>query len=689
MKKLFLAVCVVFCFGCFVTAKADVLTIEEAEQQASTPRPLVTTVEGMPDKNDLEAVRAFFKQRLKEVNVSDSSELGDLNKSNAMDIQHSADYIKALQEKKKSAFEKIYDEALKRLDKKDEGFSPDTIFYEEVKQNMQDVGGVLPDVPVVSVTLPNGKRVLAPAREHIPYLLTSYNILPTGLIEVDEEVVVISNGQKLKNGLVKVMEKSTRSRMGITKKLDVDLLSVSIDGKEVPYKLKEIGDNIVFAPKESYVLESGVYTYRFKYLLDRKLWYYKDFTEFYSDITSHYGLVITSANAIISVPDGKTFLSSASLSGVGSALSPERTVIARLNDNALGFASLLPMNAGEGMHLLVSLDKDVFISPDFGRRFAWFVTDWGDILFALLGFLAIFGSYHLSWKYLKENQSKSNARLRQNAALQRYVLDGVCDKRSFVAAILELMRLRVVDIIKENGEIALVKKSDKTKGLSWGQKKIMRALFGKNDTTIDVAEKNALKFKRAYLILQKNVKTLHTMTTLSINFGYLGFSLGMLLLSLYAISYIAINPLETGLILVSSVLVMMFYMWILIYPYRSKIKKYVFRTIGGIFIAFNVLLLSIYVHFWAACLIAAMSYAILVYTRLFSDKNGLIKGKIADLERLKRYLTDNAAQIATGIDFENRQATVFALGLEKLYPKNTRNQNVYRLDAAQKLIEKL
>ena len=133
----------------------------------------------------------------------------------------------------------------------------------------------------------------------------------------------------------------------------------------------------------------------------------------------------------------------------------------------------------------------------------------------------------------------------------------------------------------------------------------------------------------------------------------------------------------------------MFYMWILAYPYRSKIKKYVFRTIGGIFIAFNVLLLSIYVHFWAACLIAAMSYAILVYTRLFSDKNGLIKGKIADLERLKRYLTDNAAQIATGIDFENRQAAVFALGLEKLYPKNTRNQNVYRLDTAQKLIEKL
>ncbi|MBP5614949.1 MAG: hypothetical protein J6X42_00115, partial [Alphaproteobacteria bacterium] len=163
----------------------------------------------------------------------------------------------------------------------------------------------------------------------------------------------------------------------------------------------------------------------------------------------------------------------------------------------------------------------------------------------------------------------------------------------------------------------------------------------------------------------------------------------MLILSLYAISYIAINPVEIGLILVTSVLTMMFYMWIFDYRYQSKVKKYVFRIIAGFFVCFNIALLSIYIHFWAACLIAAMSYTILIYTRLFSNKKGLMKYKIADLERLRGYLTDNAEQIATGIDFENRQAVIFAFELEKLYPKNTRNQGVYRLDVAKQMTDML
>lgn len=690
MKKIFFAICFIGYALSFASAKADVLTVEQAAEQNVEPKPIDNTLEGMPDPNDLKAVQAFFKERLKTVNVSKASELGDLNKSNAMDIQHSAEYIQALEQQNKSVFEKIYDEALKRLDQKqEEGFSPDTIFYEEVKQNMQNMASPLPDVAVVSVTLPNGKKVLAPAKEHIPYLLVSYQILPTGMVEVDEEVVVIANGEKLKNGLIKTMPSTTTSRTHVTKKLEVMLQSVSINGHEVPHKLRQVGDNIVFVPKQNYVLESGVYTYRFKYFLDRKLWYYDAFTEFYTNLTGSYPFVTTSANAIVSVPDGKTFLSSVVLSGFASDLSPDRTVMAKLSDNALGFASVLPLAQGEGMHVLVSLDKDVFLKPDISQRFVWFISDYGDILFALLGFLAIFASYQLSWHYLKNHPMKAKRRASQNAALNRYIVSETYDKRSFVAALLDLCRLRVLDIVSAEGVVSLIKKTDNLKGVSGGYKKMLFALFGKQNTTVDIDVKNALKFSRADKILQKNVKKAYALSTYLLNLGYIMFSFGMLFLSLFAISYLAINPVEIWLILLTSVLTMLFYMWIFEYRYQSRVKKYIFRIISGAFVCFNVILLSVYIHFWAACLIAAMSYTILIYTRLFSNKKGLMKYKIMSLEKTRQYLKDNALQVSTGIDFENRQAAIFAFELEKLYPKNSRNQNIYRLDVAKQMTDML
>ena len=120
------------------------------------------------------------------------------------------------------------------------------------------------------------------------------------MIDVQEDVVVIANGKRLKNGLTKSMPKFSTSRSGVKKKIELTLLSVSLNGKEIDYKLQEIGNNVFFVPKEKYELESGIYTYHFHYLLDRKLWYYDTFTEFYVDLASPYDNLVTgSANAII------------------------------------------------------------------------------------------------------------------------------------------------------------------------------------------------------------------------------------------------------------------------------------------------------------------------------------------------------------------------------------------------------
>ena len=688
MKKLFSALSFILCFFCFVSVRADVISVDEAELQNAEPKPLIIEpIEGMPDPNNLDEVLDFFKKRFQTAVVSSADELGDLNKSSTMGIQHSEEYIKQIEESQKSDFEKIYEHALERIDAPDPEFSPDTVFYERVKNAPQsgDVREI--DFPVVNVRLPNGQVVLAPAREHIPYLLSSYHILPTGSIEVDEEVIVIANGNVLKDGLVKRLHKSTTSRSKVKKKLDITLISVSVNGREIPYKLKEIGNNIFFVPKENYHIESGVYTYRFKYLVDRKLWYYGDFTEFYANVTEGYqNLVVASANAIVSVPDGKTFTSQTALAGYPDKLSTGRTVIARLGENALGFASILPLNVGEGMHILVSLDKDVFVNPGFGRRFVWFVTDYGDILFALLGFIMIYGSYFLSWQEMKRNKSQVLSHGKDVSAFNRYILNGVYDKRSFVALLLDLLRYRVIDIQKEGGFPILVKKTDRLKGLPRVAKIIVQTLFGKSDTVFEVHPKNVLKFKRAFAKSAKNVKNHFRLSAWRFNLTYLGFGSMMLLLTIFAISYISINPLEMFLIIFLSILTLSFYMWVFKKSYRSRIKGYIFKTLAAFFIMVNILILSVYVHFICAVLLAGTVYLMLEFLHMFAKKNNILKEGQMSLEKLKDYLEKEALQISLGQEFDFQQANIFAFELEEKYEKTQKNEKQYRLDIAREIL---
>ena len=74
------------------------------------------------------------------------------------------------------------------------------------------------------------------------------------------------------------------------------------------------------------------------------------------------------------------------------------------------------------MHILVSLDKNVFLSPDINRSFVWFITDYGDILFSVFGLLAVVISYMLSWNYIKKNKSKLSASFKNTAATARYFI---------------------------------------------------------------------------------------------------------------------------------------------------------------------------------------------------------------------------------------------------------------------------
>lgn len=692
MNKKILAICFM---AVFLTHPAAAAVTEMNDMDKPAPnrgQPIDTSLpDGMPDPNNLDEVISFFKERFRSASVNRVSPDEDLNRSESMNIQHSAEYIQQMQEQNKSVFEKIYDNAMGRISgtTQPDGAPSETVFYQmnadQVQNPVDDLQA--PDVPVVNVTLPTGNKIIAPAREHIPYLLSSYELLPTGLIQVQEDVTVVANGQKLKNGLIKVIDKNSVSRAGVRKKVDAQLLSVTVNGQEIPYVLEEIGDKIYIKPKQEYILTPGVYTFSFKYLLDRKLWYYDDFSEFYVDVTGSYlNMVITSANAIVSVPDGRNFMSQNVIVGKEGRFSDRRAVAASLDGNALGFASVTPLLPGEGMHLLVALDKNVFLEPDFDRRFAWFITDYGDILFTFAGLAAILVSYLLSLRYIRRRKALKKTTLSLPASSLRYLMRGNFDRRAFVAGLLELVRKNFIDIRQQDDTVLLIKKTDNLKTLSRSEKKAVNSLFPGKESVLQVSPIQALRFNRAMNAMEKGAKTSARFMSLKLNIGYLFFSIGMLVLSEVAVSLLAVNPLQMAFILFSGTLTIAFYIWMYRRKFKNKILNLLIKVLAVVFILFAVLLISIYIKLISAVFIAAMVYCIFDFEALFSKRSGLLKSKYQEVEDLKKYLISSADTINKSQLFYNRQAYIFALEVEKNYSLNEYNQRFYKLDLAEKVL---
>ena len=683
MKKNFL----IFCFMAVLSLTPNAQAQRQSSWDAPIPIMDTTIPEVLPDMSDTEAFLAFMKDRFSKANYSTNKSFTELNSGNTIDILHSKEYIEQLQNDDKSIFERIYEKALQSVDNKSTQTDSELDFYELMQPKTLSADNVAPlntyQYPMVNVTLPSGRKVVAPAVEHIPYLLTSLHILPTGLVQVEEEMTVIANGKKLKNGLIKIMPKYSTSRAGVRKKIDVTLESVSINGQNVPHVLEEIGDNIYIKPQQPYNLPSGVYTYNFKYLVDRKLWYYDDFTEFYWNVTGSYlNLMIASANAVVSLPDGRQFMGQNVFIGSPKSLNPNRAIVAALDNNALGFASTTPLLPGEGMYILTTLHQDIFLKPDINQRFVWFISDFGDVLFALLGLIAILSSYILSANYLKKNKPKILGHFQISAPILRMLLKGAFDKTAFISAFLDIYQKGVIDIQKQENSVVLIKKTDDVHNLNLGEKKALAHLFGSHDSVISVQNSNTLKFKRAESALERHTRRTLKLLNFQLNIGYLFFGIAMLVLTEASIAFLSVNPAQTGIILFCFTAVVAFYFWILRIRFSHRLTNIFKIVICLSFILFAILLLSVYLRFVSALLLAAAIYAIWEYSSFFAQRTGLIKSKIKEAEALSQYLQAHASEINTTDAFFKQQAHIFAFDLLAFYPRTPQNAAVYKLDLA-------
>lgn len=699
MQKNFITFC--FIMAIFpVLAVADVVPITGRTEinspdaiQSNTPKIKLTD---LPNPDNPQEVKEFFKKKFEDAVRMDTDKPIDLSSSSASDVVHSPEYYALQREKNKPLFQKMYEKALASLhdetkendqDSHDSAVDDQTLetatrFFQLVRQKRHDEI-TEPQIPTVSVPLPSGRRILAPAQEHIPYLLSYIDIQTNGYLKVEDTITIVANDNEFAKGLVRIFPKYAKN----SQKIELILDKVTVNNNEIPYTAEEIGTKIVLKPKYQQKLNPGVYTYRFNYLVNNKLYRVQD-----DDILLRWSLTglplnmfITSANAIVSVSNGGSFKNIAAYIGEKDIFTSNRMNAYKLAHNVFAFSSNTPVLNGESVEIIALLDKDVLFA-DFDKSFSAFLNNWGNVLYAVFGFITILISFLLSLSTLKKNNnSKGKFTPSYNGALMRSILIGKYDRIAFVSALLDIYRKNAIDIIDENGRIFLEKRAQGLSKLNKIERKIIAALFGRKIQKIEANNVNNKYFKRAYNILGKSVNRQLGKMKIVQNIGYLIFSIIMLILTLVFIAVISINTAQSLIILLSTTSLYAFYIWI----WRHKFKHWYTTIIMKVLALLSLLLIwlfsSIYVGSLTSIVICATVYMIYVFATIFGTNNNFINEAKETVTRYKEYLIGNAESINLSNAFMMQQSNIFALSISEYFPQNISNQKSYKLDIAENL----
>lgn len=712
MRKLFLAICFTLCLDPEVAFSAirSVSNLVEAQKDAGSENPLQRSQELMEEKQyfrnmNQEQMREYLKDRLFHVVTTELEKTDGLGGDGAISVQKSALQEEIEAQNKKSIFEKIYDKAMNNLINITEPRPAAKIYTDdsnmrpqaaEEAERMQMQQAALrqawlnSNVEMIDVELPPfNQKTLVPAQEHIPYLFSRIELLPDGLVKITDTITVVANGEKLKDSIQRAFPKFVFDREGNRQKVDFNLLGVSINGNPVDYKLTDRNNYVFMEPSQKLELVPGVYEYQFDYTIDNQIFSYDEFDEFYWNLTgSVWNLIISRAGAAIILPPNTKTLGQTSLSGYNGYWREDMVTITQEQDNVLGFVSKSPLFIGQAMEMIVSIPKGAVSNISWSKKFLRLINAYGDVIFSAFGLVAIFLSYMVSWNYIRKNKNMPTKGIYKDAALARYLAKGVIDKKTFGAFLLDLYRKNIIDIEENDNNILLVKKTDNLASLSKAEKKAVHLLFGSEESILNINSYAKLKMNKVAELVKNDVSKKVKLLNFKINIGYLLFSIGMLLFTEAAISYLNYDFLYNFVFLTLTTLMLVFCLWLFQQKFAPAWKNKLAR-VSSIFLAMvTAFIMLAVVNLTTIILIAVTLLVIQEYSKLYAQRDGLLAAYVTEVQNYAHLLKNKVEAISLGKDFVKNQPIIFALDCEDKYSESEHNKNVYKLNVISKLLEK-
>lgn len=302
-----------------------------------------------------------------------------------------------------------------------------------------------------------------PAEERIHSFHSTIQIAADGALTVTETIDIQVEGRQVKRGILRDFPTDYRDRFGRKVTVPFEPLSVKRDGNPETYAESRRANGVSLRiGNPNVLLPYGRHVYEITYRTRFQLGFFDGHDELYWNVNGNgWTFAMDEIAAEVALP---AMVPAAQLkveAYTGPFGARGRDYAAQALDGGAAFRSTRPMDAGEGLTIVLMFPKGIVAPPTFRQKFNRWLGDNRGEAFGAAGFLLFLAFLYLRWTAVGRDPNSGPVFPRYEAppgmgpAAVRYLDKMTCDDRCFASALLGLGERGYLTIREDQGSYEL------------------------------------------------------------------------------------------------------------------------------------------------------------------------------------------------------------------------------------------
>ncbi|MET3853985.1 DUF2207 domain-containing protein [Rhizobium sp. OAE497] len=339
-------------------------------------------------------------------------------------------------------------------------------------------------------------------------IISSFNsdirLEKSGAMTVAETITVNAEGNRIRRGIFRDFPLTFTDENGRLRSVDFDVVSVTRDGQDEPWKTESITGGIrIYAGSEDVMLSPGRHQYVFTYKTNRQIRYFPDHDELYWNVTGNGWIFpIMAATATVNLPEGVTATDTNVFTGPLGA--KDRNARVSGSNTRPVFSTTQPLNAQEGLTIAVKFPKGAIDPPSSSDQNMWWLKDNRDYFIGFGGLILVFLYYTRSWLKVGRDPARGVVVPRWDApdnispALVNYIDNKGFSGQGWTALSATALNLAVRGfvVLEDLKQSIVIRRTDKPnvgQKFEAGEASLLNAVGSRGSLTIDKANGERVK----------------------------------------------------------------------------------------------------------------------------------------------------------------------------------------------------
>lgn len=354
---------------------------------------------------------------------------------------------------------------------------------------------------------------LSSAEERILKFHSDITVHEDASLTVKEMIRVVSEGKEIKRGIYRDFRTRYNHFWG-NRTVGFTVLEVLRNGRPEKYFQKGIFNGVrTYVGDQDTLIPPGEHIYTLIYKTDRQLGFFKDYDEFYWNVTGNDWIFpIEKASANVRLPQGaaQKIINHTAYTG----LAGERRKDFKAEIDFYGgikYETTRPLAQYEGLTIAFSWPKDFVTEPDTKAKIRYFYQDNRGFFYGFIGLLVVLGYYLFAWAKVGRDPRKGVMVVqytppeRMSPADIRYFLRKGYDDKTLAAAIINMAVKGHLSVKEKDGKYTLLRKEEGNPPLSADEIFVLSKLLNSEKEMV-LERKNSSKIRSAMRDLESHLK---------------------------------------------------------------------------------------------------------------------------------------------------------------------------------------